>query len=137
MCFVNIFSQYSLTKYGFWCALKVHLSIFLFPFSFHVPPPARYFVPRTMRTYFFTILQKYILSIIIYNITLQNTDFGVLQKSSKHFLISIFFQMGRGVSPTPPHPPPTRHFVASSDRRPCDSSGGASGSVRPGRRVCF
>ena len=29
--------------------------------------------------------------IFIYNITLQNTDFGVLQKSSKHFLIYIFF----------------------------------------------
>ena len=25
------------------------------------------------------------------NITLQNTDFGVLQKSSKHFLIYFFF----------------------------------------------
>ena len=31
------------------------------------------------------------MSIFIYNITLQNNDFGVLQKSSKHFLISIFF----------------------------------------------
>ena len=31
------------------------------------------------------------MSIFIYNITLQNTDFGVLQKSSKHFLIDIFF----------------------------------------------
>ena len=31
------------------------------------------------------------MSIFIYNITLQNTDFGVLQKSSKHFLIYIFF----------------------------------------------
>ena len=31
------------------------------------------------------------MSIFIYNITLQNTDFGVLQKPSKHFLIYIFF----------------------------------------------
>ena len=30
----------------------------------------------------------------IYNIAVQNTDFGVLQKSSKHFLISIFFPPG-------------------------------------------
>ena len=30
-------------------------------------------------------------SIFIYNIALQNTDFGVLQKSSKHFLIYIFW----------------------------------------------
>ena len=34
---------------------------------------------------------KNILSIYLFNIALQNTDFGVLQKSSKHFLISIFF----------------------------------------------
>ena len=27
-----------------------------------------------------------------YNIAIQNTDLGVLQKSSKHFLIYIFFQ---------------------------------------------
>ena len=31
------------------------------------------------------------MSIFIYNITLQNTDFEVLQKSSKHFLIYILF----------------------------------------------
>ena len=28
---------------------------------------------------------------IIFNITLQITDYGVLHKSSKHFMISIFF----------------------------------------------
>ena len=28
---------------------------------------------------------------IIYNIAIQNTDFGVLQKLSKYFLIYIFF----------------------------------------------
>ena len=33
------------------------------------------------------------MSIFIYNITLQNTDFGVLQKSSKHFLIYIVFPL--------------------------------------------
>ena len=35
---------------------------------------------------------------------LQNTDFGVLQKSSKHFLISIFFPLWRG-TPLPVPPP--------------------------------
>ena len=39
------------------------------------------------------------MSIFIYNIALQNTDFGVLQKSSKHFLISIFFPLGEGDPP--------------------------------------
>ena len=41
----------------------------------------------------------------IYNIALQNMDFGVLQKSSKHFLITIFFPPGEGGRPclSPPH----------------------------------
>ena len=46
-----------------------------------------------MRTYFLICV---ILSIYLYNIALQNTDFGVPQKSSKHFLISIFFLNGEG-----------------------------------------
>ena len=41
--------------------------------------------------------------IFIYNITLQNTDFGVLQKSSKHVLISIFFPPGEGHTPSLSH----------------------------------
>ena len=32
--------------------------------------------------------------------SLTNTDFGVLQKSSKHFLISIFFPLGEGDTPS-------------------------------------
>ena len=61
MCFVNIYIQYSLTKYGFWSTL----SIFLFPFSFHLgrgghpppcPTPARYFGSRTMSTYFYNFV---------------------------------------------------------------------------------
>ena len=48
---------------------------------------------------------KCVLSIFIYNIiALQNTDFGGLQKSSKHFLISIFFPLVEGDTPSLSHP---------------------------------
>ena len=44
------------------------------------------------------------MSIFIYNIALQNKDFGVLQKSSKHFLIFFFFPpYGRGDIPSLSH----------------------------------
>ena len=45
------------------------------------------------------------MSIFIYNIALQNTYFGVLQKSSKHFLIYIFFPPFSFRTPPPPPPP--------------------------------
>ena len=82
------------------------------------PTPARYFMPRTMMTYF--LVKNVFLSIFIYNIALQNTDFGVLQKSSKRFLISIFFTSGQGTPPPCPRrgsrgrarvPPPPPHFL--------------------------
>ena len=41
-----------------------------------------------------------------YNIAIQITDFGVLQKSSKRFLISICFTSGEGGHPLPAPPPP-------------------------------
>ena len=41
-------------------------------------------------------------NIYIYNIALQNMDFGVLQKSSKHFLIYIFFLPFSFRTPPPP-----------------------------------
>ena len=114
MCFVNIYMQYSHTKYGNTEYFRSHLSIVLFPFfptwGEGTPPPcstpARYFGSRTMSTYFLQFFSyKCVLSIFIYNIALQNADFGVLQKSSKHFLISIFFPPGeRGTTP----PCPTR-----------------------------
>ena len=47
---------------------------------------------------------KCVLSIFIYNTALQNTDFGVLQKSSKHFLIYIFFPPFSFRTPPPPPP---------------------------------
>ena len=51
------------------------------------------------------------------NIYIQNIltkyDFGVLQKSSKHFLISIFFHMGREGHP-PPWPTPRSPLRASN-----------------------
>ena len=62
------------------------------------PTPARYFMPRTMMAYL--LVKNVFLSIFIYNIALQNTDFGVLQKSSKRFLISIFFTSGQGTPPS-------------------------------------
>ena len=43
-----------------------------------------------------------VLSIFIYNIALQNTNFGVLQKSSNHFLIYIFFPHFLSARPPPP-----------------------------------
>ena len=45
---------------------------------------------------------KCVLSIFIYKIALQNTDFGVVQKSSKHFLISIFCSPSSLRMPLPP-----------------------------------
>ena len=41
-------------------------------------------------------------NIYIYNIALQNVDFGVFQKSSKHFLIYIFFPPFSFRTPPPP-----------------------------------
>ena len=80
MCFVNIYMQYSLTKYGFWSASEI---IFQKAFSyFHfllsgegghplpVPLPLGYFVPRTISTYFFTILQ---FKMCVVNIYIQNS----------------------------------------------------------------
>ena len=65
----SIFIQYSLYKItDFGVPQKLHLSIFWFPFSFLVPPPARNFVPRTMKTYFLQFCSlKCGLSIFIYN----------------------------------------------------------------------
>ena len=109
MCFVNIYIQYSLTKYGFWSTL----SIFLFPFSFPpgergTPPPCptRSVLRASNNEDLFLQFcsYKFVLSIFIYNIALQNTDFGVLQKSSKNFLISIFFPLGEGDTPSLSHP---------------------------------
>ena len=75
-------------------------------------------MPRTMKTYFLQFCSlKCVLSIFIYNIAIQNTDFSVLQKSSKHFLISIFFHKGRGDTPLP-DPPPARHFLPRTRASP-------------------
>ena len=54
-----------------------------------------------MRTYVLNCVVKNVMSIFIYNIhvALQNMDIGVLQKSSTHFLISIFCPPGEGRRP--------------------------------------
>ena len=61
------------------------------------PPPLS---NKNIKNYF--VLAKNVLSIFIYNIALQNADFRVIQKSSKHFLISIFFPPGEGGGGHPP-----------------------------------
>ena len=64
----NVFCQYLYTiepyKIRILECFRSHLSIFLFPFSFHLGreghplpvPPGRYFGPRTMRTYFYNFV---------------------------------------------------------------------------------
>ena len=49
--------------------------------------------------------------------THNNVEFGVLQKTSKQSLISIFFYIGTGGHP-PPIPTPARHFVPRSRASP-------------------
>ena len=90
---------------------RSHLSIFLFPFSFHLgrgtPPPCPTPVLRVSNNEYLFLQfcsYKFVLPIFIQYIALQNTDFGVLQKSSKHFLISIFFPLGEGDTPSLSHP---------------------------------
>ena len=122
MCFVNIHMQYSHTKYGNTEYFRSHLSIVLFPFfsTRGKGDTPSLFHPRSLLRFsnneylFFTIFQlQCVLSIFIYNIALQNADFGVLQKSSKHFLISIFFPLGdRGT--TPPCPTRSVNFVVKN-----------------------
>ena len=70
------------------------------PFPKWFPPPLfEEIIPMKLN---FIIRQlKNVFCQYFYNIALQNTDFGVLQKSSKRFLISIFFTSGQGG-----HPPP-------------------------------
>ena len=110
MCFVNIHMQNSLTKYGF-VSKHFLISIFFSPSSFRMPPPPP---PHSWKKNEGLFLQscslKCVLPIfIIYNIALQNTDFGVLHKSSKHFIISIFFPPVEG--DTPPCLTSARYFV--------------------------
>ena len=118
--------------------LKSHLSIFWFPFSFPVPTPRSVLRASNNEDLFFLQFCSYkcVLSIFIYNIALQNTDFGVLQKSSKHFLISIFFQMGRGDTPLP-HPPPARHFLPRTRASPLSMTIHAPPSTKSWIRHCI
>ena len=118
MCFVNILIQIALQNTDFGVPQKSSKH-FLISIFFPCPTPRS--VLRASNNEDLFCLQfcsyKCVLSIFIYNIALQNTDFGVLQKSSKHFLISIFFQMGRGDTPLP-DPPPARHFVPRTTASP-------------------
>ena len=53
--------------------------------------------------------------------THNNVEFGVIQKTSKQSLISIFFYIGRGDTPPPPLPYPPPLGISSLDQglRPC------------------
>ena len=112
--------QYSHTKYGNTEYFRSHLSIVLFPFFSHLGQrghPSLFHPCSLLRVsnneYLFLqfCCYKCVLSIFIYNRALQNTDFGVLQKPSKHFLISFSFHLGGG---TPP-PCPTRSVLRASN----------------------
>ena len=97
------------TDYGVLQKSSKHYLIYIFfpPFSFRTPPPPpskKKIIQKLGHIWLQLCSYKCVLSISIYNIALQNTDFGVLQKSSKHFLISIFFYLGRGDTPSLSHP---------------------------------
>ena len=64
------------------------------PYSTPHPPPSLLRVSNNEYLFFYNFVVK----IFIYNIALHNMDFGVLQKSSKHFLIFIFFPPPLGTS---------------------------------------
>ena len=83
-----------------------HFLIYIFfqPLSFRTPPPPPPPIQKKNEDLFFAIfvVKNVVLSICICNIALQNTDFGVLQKSSKHFLMYIFFPPFSFRTPPPP-----------------------------------
>ena len=55
-------------------------------------------------------------SVFIYNIHLQNTDFEVIHKINKYYLIPFFLHNVRGapLSDTSPTPSRARHFMPST-----------------------
>ena len=115
MCFVNIY-MYNIAlqnmDFGVLQKSSRHFLIYIFfpPFSFRTPPPPFKKYTKIRTNLFYNFVVKCVLSIYLYNIALRNTNLGVPQKSSKHFLISIFFPDGEGGHPLP-DPPPARHFV--------------------------
>ena len=52
--------------------------------------------------FFYNVVVRYVFCQYSYTKLPKNTDFGVLQKSSKHFLISIFFHHLLSACPPPP-----------------------------------
>ena len=52
---------------------------------------------------------------LLQGIIMLNTDSGVLQKSSKHFLISIFFPLFSFRTPPPPRPLPKNNNTKNED----------------------
>ena len=122
ICIYNISLQN--TDFGVLHKSSKRFLVSIFHLSRGTPPPcptpARYFVPRTTTTYFcynFVVKNEFCQSIFIYNIALQNTDFGVLQKSSKRFLISMFFPSGEGGTPALSYPLATS--CLEQGLRPC------------------
>ena len=119
---INIFCQYCQYSYTIrileYMYFTSHLSIFWFPFTFHlwrghplpVPPPlGTSCLEQQLHNFFnFVVKNVFCQSIFIYNIALQNTDFYVLQKSSKRFLFYFHLERG-GHPPSLSHPDP--HFM--------------------------
>ena len=114
MCFVNIFIyKIALQNTDFGVLQKSSnnfcISIFFTIFFPHAPPPPPYkkyiyIYNEGLDLFLQSCSLKCVLPIfIIYNIALQNTDFGVLHKSSKHFMISIFFPPVEGDTPSLSH----------------------------------
>ena len=118
--FVNILIQYSFTNIRILVCLKSHPSIFWFPFSSLSHPPLGTSCSNNEDLFFYNfVVTNVFLSIFIYkayNIALQNTILVCFRKISKHFLISIFFPMGRGDTPSLPPPPPPHSPLRASNK---------------------
>ena len=94
----------------------VQISIFVVTIFFpHARPPFKKNI-KNEGLFLQSCSLKCVLPIfIIYNIALQNTDFGVLHKSSKHFIISIFLPPVEGDTPSLSHLRSVRRAWNNSD----------------------
>ena len=111
MCFLPIFIcniALQNTDFGVLQKSSKHFLIYNFfaPFSFRTPPPPFKKRIKDEDLFLYNFVVKNVFCFvniyIIYNIALQNMDFGVLQKSCKHFLIYIFFPPFSFRTPPPP-----------------------------------
>ena len=96
------------TDFGVLQKSSKHFLIYIFfpPFTFRTFTPLQKIYKKLGLIFYNFVVKNVFRQYILFNIALQNTDFGVPQKSSKHFLISIFF----------PRPTPARYFVPRTMR---------------------